>query len=312
MLERRLCPRSGPFHIPFGGRIREDKPPRCIRPVFGDDIDRVDNVAFGFRHFGGWDDLYRLARGFHGLGLQIHLFGHVIDRAAIFIAGLVDRVGHHALGEEGIERLGRGFGQMAGDVHRPRKEARIEQVENRVFDPTDILIDIHPIGGVFQIRGGLSVRSGEARIIPRAVHEGVHRVGFTTRRLTASRAGAIAPCRVPVQRIAGDREINRLISVVIGQRDGQVFFLLGHHTAIVAIDNGDRATPITLARQAPITQAELGHTRAKPFAFHIADGGIDCLLPRRDVEPGEMVDPFHLFGFWRDKGRAINGCVILY
>ena len=56
-------------------------------------------------------------------------------------------MGHHALREEGRERLAGigGEGQVAGIAHGTRKKARIEQVENRVLDAADVLIDRQPI-----------------------------------------------------------------------------------------------------------------------------------------------------------------------
>jgi hypothetical protein len=53
----------------------------------------------------------------------------------------------HALREERVEGLDRLLGQVAGAVHRPREEARVEQVQDRVLDAADILVDVHPVGG---------------------------------------------------------------------------------------------------------------------------------------------------------------------
>jgi hypothetical protein len=52
------------------------------------------------------------------------------------------------LGEQRIERLDRLRRQMPGDLHRPGEEARIEQVQDRVLDAADILVDIHPVIGI--------------------------------------------------------------------------------------------------------------------------------------------------------------------
>ena len=72
----------------------------------------------------------------------------VIDRAAVARRGGVDFVRHHALREQRIEGLPSRFRQVAGLDHRPGEEARIEQVQDRVLDAADILVDIHPVIGV--------------------------------------------------------------------------------------------------------------------------------------------------------------------
>jgi hypothetical protein len=46
--------------------------------------------------------------------------------------------------------------QMPGDVHGPGKEARIEQVQDRVLDAADILVHVHPVRGVMSISVGVS------------------------------------------------------------------------------------------------------------------------------------------------------------
>ena len=128
----------------------------------------------------------------------------MIDGAPLSITGLIDFMRDHALREQRIKRLNiRTAWQMPGKLHRPREETRIEQMQNRVFNPTDILIYIHPIGDIFG-RGGLrGMRRGKAGKIPRGINECVHRVGFTQSRFSAGRAGTIAPCRVAIQRISG-------------------------------------------------------------------------------------------------------------
>jgi hypothetical protein len=41
--------------------------------------------------------------------VDLHILGEVIDRAVLFIAGDVDRVRHHALGEQRVEGFDRSF-----------------------------------------------------------------------------------------------------------------------------------------------------------------------------------------------------------
>ena len=160
---------------------------------------------------------------------------------------------HHPLREQGVERLDRFGGQVAGGVHGAGEESGIQQVQYRVFDAADILIDVHPIRGVLGNGGRGRMGRGKTGVIPRRVNEGIHRVGFPPRIRPAFRASAIAPRRMPVQRIAGLIEAH-----VIGQPNRQVFLLLGHHTAGVAMNDRNRATPIALPRNAPVAQAVIG------------------------------------------------------
>ena len=195
---------------------------------------------------------------------------------------------------------------MPGKLHRPQEETRIEQMQNRVFNPTDILIHIHPIGDIFG-RGGLrGMRRGKAGKIPRGINECVHGVGFTQSRFPAGGAGTIAPCRVAIQRIS------RFVKAdIIGQDHGQVFFFLGHHAAGIAMYNGDRAAPIALARQAPIAQPVIGNALAPALCFGEGNRGIHGLLPGGHVEPGEVVGPFHFFRFRGHKRQIRNRRVII-
>ena len=133
---------------------------------------------------------------------------------------------HHALGEQRVERLDRLRGQVAGLVHRPGEEAGIEQVQDRMLDPADVLVDVHPVVGILGHRRRRGARRGEAGVVPGRIDEGIHRVRLAPRRRAAFRAGAVAPGRVAVQRVAGDVEAH-----VIGQLDRQVLLRLRHHAA---------------------------------------------------------------------------------
>ncbi len=176
-----------------------------------------------------------------------------------------------------------------------------------MLDPANILIHIHPIGGVIQICRLPRARRREPCKIPRRIHKRVHRIGLTLGRLAAFRASRVAPSGMPVERIA--RNIKRHI---IGQLDWQVFFLLGHHTAGVAMHNGDRTAPIALTAQAPIAQTVIGDAFAPARSFGKFDCLIDRLLARRHVQTCEMVDPLHFVGFRRHEGLCRYGCRVAF
>jgi hypothetical protein len=75
---------------------------------------------------------------------------------------------------------------MAGRLHRAGEEARVEQVQDRVLDAADILVDRQPaLATADSRRRRVRVAGGEAREIPGRIDEGVHRVGLAARRLAA-------------------------------------------------------------------------------------------------------------------------------
>ena len=125
-------------------------------------------------------------------------------------------VHHHALGEQAGERLVEP--DMAGLFHRAGEEAAVEQMQDRVLDAADILIDRHPgidhraIG-----RRGRDPRIGEALEIPRRVDERVHGVGLAHAARAALRTLDVLPGRMAVERIAGPVEGH-----VVRQRHRQI------------------------------------------------------------------------------------------
>ena len=124
-------------------------------------------------------------------------------RRGVAAVGLpIGLVHHHALREHARERLL--DADVAGRLHRAGEEAAIEQMQNRVLDAADILIDRHQaIDDRRRGRRVLVPRIGEAREVPRRVDEGVHRVGFALRLAAALRAGDVLPGRMMVERVAG-------------------------------------------------------------------------------------------------------------
>jgi len=92
---------------------------------------------------------------------------------------------------------------MIGIPHRPHEEPGIKKMENRMFDPADILIHGQPVFTL--LSGDRRVRMGraEAREIPGRIHEGVEGVGVPFGGFAAGRAVDMLPGRVPVERIAG-------------------------------------------------------------------------------------------------------------
>src|SRR5258708_34280068 len=107
----------------------------------------------------------------------------------------------HALSEQAVEWLiAAGHADLA---HGAGPEARIEQMQDRVLDAADILIDRHPVVVFLAVeRRRLEPWRGEAIEVPARINEGVERVGFPPSRPAAGRAGDVLPGRMAVERVA--------------------------------------------------------------------------------------------------------------
>ena len=171
---------------------------------------------------------------------------------------------HHALRKQ----AGKGLGDidLADALERPRPEPRIQQVENGVLDTADILPHRQPAGDFRRVERRIHRLAGKAQEIPGGIDECVERVGLAPRRMAALRAIDMLPRRVALQRIARNGEVH-----VLGQGDGQLLLGHRHHTADLAMDEGDRRAPIALAGNPPVAQAPHGLAFAPAFAFRAGD-----------------------------------------
>jgi hypothetical protein len=140
---------------------------------------------------------------------------------------------------------------MAGRLHRAGEEARIEQVQDRVLDAADILVDRQP--GI----GRLARRSASARgSVKRAKYQDESTkvsIVSVSRRAGLPQAGRRRASRSDgVERVAGLVEGH-----VLRQHTGRSGVGHRHDAAGVAMDDRDRAAPVALARDAPVAQAEV-------------------------------------------------------
>ena len=85
---------------------------------------------------------------------------------ALFVFGRIGFVAHHTLVKQRIKRLDAARGQVAGFDHRTGEKAGIKQMQNRVFYPTDILVDVHPVIGIGQVGGRVGIGRGKTGVIP--------------------------------------------------------------------------------------------------------------------------------------------------
>ena len=161
------------------------------------------------------------------------------------------------------------------------EEAAVEQVEDRVLDPTRVLVDGQPVRrGITRpgVRVGRRVEVAEE--VPRRVDEGVHRVDVARRVLAAAARAddVVLERRVQVERRARDGEVE-----VVGKPDGELVARDGDLATGRAMHDRDRCTPRALARDQPVAQAVVDGR--PPLALLLEVGG-DAplrLLPRESV-----------------------------
>ena len=97
---------------------------------------------------------------------------------------------HHALREEARKRLIRL--RQTEIAHRLCEKPRVEQMQDRMFDASDILIHRHPVIGLRRLHRKMRlVRGAVAKKVPGGIDECVHRVGFTPSRGAAFGTGCL-------------------------------------------------------------------------------------------------------------------------
>ena len=289
---------------------------------------RIDTIVLALAHGahafvvdGGADRQHTIAAvsgvlqlGPHHLAAVVqHVFDIVrpeIVLAAFGGAARVNVVEHHALRQQ--------FGERLVHFHQPQvahhlgPKPRVQQMQDGVLNAADVLVHAtataglvafaHPILRAF---GHHRLRIGRIAIaheVPARINEGVHGVGFAPRWFAAGGTNhTLVESFVLVQRVA--RAIG---DAVLRQHHRQIFFRHRHRAVFIAMDDGNRRAPITLAAHAPVAQTpggfllaqtfggqQFGHLMNRSFEFqtiecarvhaHAGFGGIP-LLPLRGVE----------------------------
>jgi hypothetical protein len=155
------------------------------------------------------------------------------------------------LGEQLGERLARDALGHAGVEERLGEEARIEEVQDRVLDPADVLAHRHPGPRIVRSEGQRGVgEPAEAQEVPARVHEGVHRVRLALSGSTAPRARGLEERVVGRER----RATRRLEGHVVGRQDGQLVDRHRDDAVVLAVDDRDRAPPESLPREQPVPE----------------------------------------------------------
>ena len=200
----------------------------------------------------------------------ITFFNH-IGRHNIFTVFICkDRMGDHALSEETCKGLAAGQIEQSTIAQPACKETRIEQMQNCMFDPANILINGKPITGDFFIKGfvirqTISLAACKTREVPRAIGKSIECISFAASRFSTCGAIHIFKGRVTIQRITGFVKID-----IIGQGYRQVGFGHRDDPTVSTVNHGYWTAPIALSRNPPISQAILCHAFAE---FHLFDFG---------------------------------------
>ncbi len=190
---------------------------------------------------------------------------------------------HHALREQAGERLVQA--DLARRVHRAREEARIEQVQDRMLDAADILIDRQPVihrrprpAALRRAasRTGRNTRScrRRCRTCRSRARPGRRRTG---RRHASRSDGGRADCR------AGRTPRPRAARPAAGPAG------TGNDAAGGAMDHRDRAAPVALAADAPVAQPPVRHAFAEALRLQRGDGR-RLGARRRPARPGTPND----------------------
>ena len=132
------------------------------------------------------------------------------------------------------------------------EETGIQQMQDRMLDTADILIDRSPvINSFFAERGSGVFRVGIPQIIPGRTQEGIHSIGLAAGRLAAFGAGAIDKAVAGCQR----RNTSGVKLDVFRQTHRQLCFRYQHFAAVRAVNDRDRRAPVTLTADKPVAQA---------------------------------------------------------
>ncbi len=95
--------------------------------------------------------------------------------------------------------------QWPQSLHRAREEARIEQVQDRMLDAADILIDRQPVATAPRVDAGVRALCGSAKRAKYQDESTKVSIVSVSRRAGPPQCGAgdMFPGRMPVERIAG-------------------------------------------------------------------------------------------------------------
>ena len=162
-----------------------------------------------------------------------------------------------------------------------QEEARIEQVEDCVFDTADVLVNRTPVVvNFFSKRQFVVFRIGITQVIPRGAQEGVHGISFTSCRTTAFGASAIQESfGSSKRRFSACVKFN-----IFRQANGEFFFRNKNFAASRAVNYRDRSAPITLTADQPVAQTIVYTAFTEAFSFSFVHDCSHCSVHFHTVE----------------------------
>ena len=286
--KRALHALIGPFKRLLG-RGSEHREQACgIGAEFVDQCLRIHAVVLRLGHRDHAARLDFLAVGTqHGAAALAALIDSDLDIGGIEILDTAgfrlaeeNLVQHHALGEQVCKRLLEGY--LAEFVDDPRPKARIEQVQNRVLDAADVLIDGEPVLNPRIEHRPVVVAARKPQEVPGRIHEGVHGVGFAPRRAAAARTIGMQKFFVFEQRVAA-----AVRHEVLRQQHRQCIVGYRHGAATRAVNHRYRATPIALPRNPPVPKPPCSLLFTQTPLGQIGGNRIDgCLELQPVINPG--------------------------
>ncbi len=204
-----------------------------------------------------------------------------VDAVAEGLAHRLALVDDLALVEQRAERLGEL--DRSHVVQHLGEEPAVQQVQNRMLDAADVLVDRHPPAQGLGIERPFGVSGrGVAHVVPRGVHERIHGVGVTPRRTSARRAVHVNPSgRRRQRRNSLRREVG---APQVGQLDRQLVVRDGDLAARTTVDDGDRAPPVPLPGHQPVAQPERDRTGPEALGLQPGDDPGLRLLDRQAVQ----------------------------
>ncbi len=186
----------------------------------------------------------------------------------------------HALGMQGPAWLLYFHHSHVGE--RAGEEPEEYQVAGGVLDAADVLVNRQPL-----IRFGLAERQlvvprvGVAQVIPRRVHERVHRVRVAPRRPAAFRAGRVDE---RLHALEHRLTLGLVVLHVFRQQHRQLVFGHRHDAALRTVNHRNRCAPVPLARDQPVLQTVIDHPPADALLLQERRDLLDALVRPRPVE----------------------------
>ena len=246
-----------------------------------DNIVGIDDILFGFGHF--FDATCDRRGTAVDDGPDVTFTTHLIRAQPCSIGILIGLVRHHALRKQRGKRL---FHVDHADMaERTRPETGVEQMQNRVLDTANILVNRQPFFRSRTVKGLVMRLACKADEVPAGIDKRIERVGFAARLLMTFGAVDLAPGRVTIERVAGDVKAD-----VFGQFYRQLVIRHGDRATCLTMDDRDWRAPITLARNAPVAQAILRLALAPAFFLGLCDHISLRLIDGHPVHPVRIHD----------------------